>query len=241
MLRREGWYLPRMGSYDRDAIGIARRWLATRRRSRCVPRLLSALALVSLFACVLAACGRSGGQSDEVSRRGRGPSASGGRLASSGRLVVDKDRDYDGSPQTRYDADDYKILSYGRAASATTARQIVARLRRYYAAAALHDGRKACALMSAGAAQATIEIYGAGREPYAPRQRTCAAVATRLFEHFQRRMALDSATLAVRGIRLGPALGYALLSFRGQPDRHMLLYREAGAWKVDAALDDVLV
>jgi hypothetical protein len=188
-------------------------------------------------AVLLGACGRS----KQVVGASRHASPGSTPVTAKEATVADRDRDYDGNGRTRYDRDDYDILAFGRAANQNETKAITKLLKNYYAAAASHDGRMACSLMSTAAAEATIEIYGPDREPFGSHRKTCAAVTTSLFRHFHRQMTVDSATMWVRSIRLGPSLGYAILSFRSHPDRHMILYRESGSWRIDAALDSGLV
>jgi hypothetical protein len=198
--------------------------------TRLSPALLATASLALAFAAT--GCGSSKGAD------------TGARLSSvstiSGRIVEDKDHDYDGSPTDRYDEDDYYILAYGRAASAAEFSAVTTLLKHYYAAATADDGSEACALMSAVFAHAIIGDDGTGTNVPPGHVETCAQVATSLFKHDHRQLTIDNATLKVTGVRVGEKLGYALLSFKALPDRHILIYREAGVWKVDAALDDRL-
>lgn len=184
-------------------------------------RALGLLAATGSTATLVGACG-------EASRR-----VSAKPSTRSSVTTTDKDRDYDSRPNARYDSDDYRVLDYGREATQRERLAVVDRVRAYYAAAAREDGTAACAMLSKPSAEATILIYD--RE--APSGTTCATVAKALFRREHAQLAVDNATMEVESVRLGARLGYALLNFKSRRDRHMLLYREAGIWKVDAAVD----
>jgi len=184
--------------------------------------------------------GGCGGSRHRVDFARHDVTARSGQSSTSNVAIHDKDRDYDGDPKSRYDPDDYYILRYGRPATRAERHAVAGLVRRYYAYAANGDGRRACSLMSSVFSHAIVGDYGAQPVPSRGRE-TCAIVATRLFKHSRRRLKIDRSSLKIVGVRLGSQLGYALLSFKGMPDRHILLLREASRWKIDAALDDVLV
>lgn len=194
-------------------------------------RLSSAGMVVALVSLSVTACGG-----------GRPVTAPSGQSSDrSAALVVDKDRDYDGSPRNRYDPDDYKILAYGREADPAERETVTAMLTHYFRYAASTNGARACKLMSGPLKESVLELYGPQKDPSAPRQGTCVAVATYIFRQRRRHLQIEAATIVVKDVRLGEEFGYAILSFKGLPDRHMLLYREAGRWRLDEPFDERLV
>lgn len=204
-----------------------------------MPARRSSLALLAVSLCLCVGTSGCGDSGQPVA--GSHPSSGSASQLASKPFVNDKDRDHDGSPTSRYDADDYQILAYGRAATPTEQEAVVGLLKRYYAAAALGRGSKACALMSKPLTQAIVGVYGPNNDPTAPHSSRCAPIAAHLFGLYRARMKINAATLKVRYVRLGDSFGYAILSFEGRPDRHMLMYDEAGKWTIDEALDGGLV
>jgi hypothetical protein len=196
-----------------------------------------------LFAAAAFFTGTSGCGGSDRAAAGSSQAASTSSSASrrSTPLIHDKDRDFDGNPKAHYDADDYKILSYGHEATPVERLAVTSLVKRYYVVAARADGPKACALMSHPLTEAIVGIYGPTRDPTAPHSGKCAPIASHLFKLRRRQLKIDLATLVIKDVRLGHPLGYAILSFEGLPDRHMLLYEESGKWKIDEALDARLV
>jgi hypothetical protein len=161
------------------------------------------------------------------------------RVSAKGYLRGDYDIDDNGGGS---DYDDY-VRGYGREATAGE-KQIVARLvARYYAAAAAGNGAEACALLDARLARSADFAKVLPKE-YAPaggssvfEGKTCAEVASLLFEVDRPRLATEAASVQVTSLRVEGVHGIALLGFATTPERQIPVDREAGAWKIAGLLD----
>jgi hypothetical protein len=202
--------------------------------------------LLVLLAIVLlsmggAACGEGAGSASQVSS-----SASSGAPAvtSSIRGHVRGDDDADGDGYN-YE-DDHSVRDYGHAASAADVQAVTAAVKRYYAAAVAGDGATACSLVYSGLAKRSnfSEVvpgaYATASNSSVFRGKTCAQVASLLFELNHQRLTEDVATLEVTGVRVSGAHGLALLAFRRTPERQIAVEHEGGAWKIDGLLDEEL-
>lgn len=148
------------------------------------------------------------------------------------------DRDHDSSEQTAFDSDDGRSLSFGHAASPADRRTIAAVVKRYYAALAAQDGARTCALLLAVVAESVPEeIYGPSGLTSGM---TCTEVASELSAESHPQLVAEDHTLRVIGVRVRRRLASALLRFSGRSARHILLYREGGAWKIGTLGDEDL-
>lgn len=202
------------------------------------------LAIV-LLGLTVAACGAAGKGANATSRAGSNTRATrnAGRTRASSTAPgqsarkKDADSDYDNKSNGRHDSDDNAILRFGHTASPTERRMVAGIVKRYYAAGAEGDGATACSLIYSIFAEAIPEDYGQAPGPPGLRGKTCAAVLSKFFVQHHGRLAADSETLSVTGVRVEGNRGFALLSFRRMPDRHIVLHRERGHWKLSALLD----
>jgi len=153
----------------------------------------------------------------------------------------DLDGDADGPAKGRFDKDDHEILLYGHPGTRADVRAAAATLEHYYKAVAARDGAAACADIYALFAEAIVENYGRGSTQHVSSGTTCAAVLSTLLEREGGKLARETATLKVTGIRIMGNRGFALFGFRGLPYRNILMHRESGTWKVEDLTDAGLV
>jgi hypothetical protein len=152
---------------------------------------------------------------------------------------TDKDNDI-GAPSD--DTNNNYILDYAHAASTADKRAVTALIKRYYAAAAVGDGAKACSMMYVTFAEAVAEDYGQGSagDSYLRQGKTCPAVMALLFKHYHGQLAAELPILEVTRVRLDRHHGLAVLSFGTMPERQIPVRRERRAWKIGAVLDSEL-
>jgi hypothetical protein len=204
-------------------------------------RSLLAALTIALLSLGAVACGGAGKGGSSVSRASTtlasGSSASGISSTSTGQNIPprDYDEDRDGTPNSRYDSDDYAVLTFGHEASPAERQVVTALVKSFYAAAAAEDGAKACSLIYSLLAESIPETYGeVATGPPELRGKTCAVVMTKLFKRDHQELVVHNATLKVTGVRVEAKNGFVLLDFKGVPDRHVVLHRELGAWKIDS-------
>ncbi len=185
--------------------------------------------VATVFLCVgVSACGDSGKGSGSASRAssatGAGEASSGGGTSSAASSA--------GSPEGAN-----TIVDYGQPASAADEHAVAALVRRYYAAAAVDDGAKACALIYSIFKESIPEDYGQSPGPPGLRGKTCATVMTKLFKQRHSRRVSDLAALRVTGVRVRGRKGFALLALSTPGKRYISLEREHGTWRIDALVD----
>jgi hypothetical protein len=217
---------------------------------------LPVLFAATLLSLAPAACGRSGknvgGSASSVSNHGAAAVAAGPEgargVATTGagpggvpgaalpqiELKGDPDSDsdtYPGEPDN-----EHELL--GRPVRAGDARAVAALVRRYYAAAARGDGAAACRLIYAPTAEAIPAVYGGPGGPAYLRGKTCAAVLSKLFRHYHKRLSAEDTALRVVAVRVYLTRGSAQFGFGGKkPTRYIMVHRERGAWKMFMMLD----
>jgi hypothetical protein len=219
---------------------------------------MKTLLLLIVFAVVslgVLACGDASKGSGSTPN---GPADAAARTASQRGLLSDGDadnpRDIDGDGQdgsedsdddsktpesyTYHDHDDSAILGYGHPAGVADGRAVTAAVKRYYAAAAVHDGATACSLILLSIASSVPETYAqrAG-PPYLRGGKTCQAVMTKLFRHLHSRLA---GTIEVTGVRVNGDGAEALLGSTTMHASDVMLKREGGTWKFEALLGSTL-
>jgi hypothetical protein len=130
-----------------------------------------------------------------------------------------------------HDSDDGSVLTYGRAASPAETRAIAAIVMRYYAAAAVEDGAKACATMTKIDAATMVEDYGQGSAgpAYLSTGKSCQAVMSLIFKHAHSKL---TGAVHVTGARVNGGEAYALLGSTTMPAGFIIVRREAGRWKI---------
>lgn len=155
------------------------------------------------------------------------------RATYTGSSADDNDADFDddrGESTHGYrDADDASVLARGRAAGAAEAATLAGVAERYFAAAAARDGAAACALLIPSVASAVPEGYGRPPGPDYLRGGTCAAVMTRLFEHYHAKYAGAGRATSER---LVGAQAFVFVGSRTMPALYLTLEREGQAWRV---------
>jgi hypothetical protein len=204
---------------------------------------------VVLLGSGLAACGgagKGGGPASQVSpsATARGTATGATSSGQTPRAVLaappSGDTDHDSSEQTTFDSDDGHSLHFGHAAGPADRRTITAIVKRYYAALAAQDGVTACALLMAVVAESLPEaIYGPSALTHTS-GKTCAEVASALFAESHPQLVAEDRTLRVIGVRVRRRRASALLRFGARSARHILLYREGGAWKIGTLADEDL-
>jgi hypothetical protein len=151
----------------------------------------------------------------------------------------DRDGDNDSHSRGLYDSDDKSVAHFGRLARPAERAAITALVRRYYAAAARHDGTAACSMIYSLFVEAIPEDYGTSPPgPGYARGSTCPQVVTKAFTHFRERIAREVATLRVAQVRVHDLRAIALLSSAAPlPERTLEAIREGHTWRILAVFD----
>ena len=153
----------------------------------------------------------------------------------------DKDNDSDSSGKGRYDSDDGSVAEFGHKAPPSDRHAIVALVKSYYIAAVASNGAKACSLFFAPIAKTYPRDLAEGSErPYLRGLKTCAEVASKLFEQYHAQLSTYAATLTVTNVRLNGASGLVVLGFKTLPSHEVEVMREHGTWKMYTLLDTEL-
>lgn len=156
-------------------------------------------------------------------------------------VPTDRDGDHDSSGKSRFDSDDQRFDEFGHPASISARATIAALVRRFYAAADVEDGRKACSMLYSVFAEAAPEDYGTSPPgPGYAHGGTCAAVLTKVFTHFHEEIQAKLPKLKVAQVRVSQREGIALLSFGDLPERLIHVLREGRAWRIQALVDEEL-
>jgi hypothetical protein len=146
----------------------------------------------------------------------------------------DNDSDFDNDLKRQgggyYDGDDNGIRAIGHAAGSADLREVSALVKRYYAAAAVNDGRKACSMLTSTMVRGVPEDYGRGAGPdYLRGAKTCAAVMSRFFKHYHSQL---TGSFKLTGLRISGDQGFAQLGSKTMPASVIYVEREGGLWKV---------
>jgi hypothetical protein len=152
----------------------------------------------------------------------------------------DVDNDFDGKGHGLYDKDDGEFSDLGHAASGAQRSTIAALVVRYFALAAAEDGAAACPMVLPSLANGVPEEFGRSPSPPYMRGTTCAVVLSKLFRLNHRQVAVERATLKIADVRVDHDRGFALLRFKGLPNRFMPVTLVAGAWKMGGLLEEEL-
>lgn len=137
-----------------------------------------------------------------------------------------------------YDGDDGPVLDYGHTANAVDWQAITALVKRYFAAAAVEDGAKACSLLYFFVAESVADDYG-----HTPslRGRTCAEVMSKLFKQHHRELAIENATLKVITVKVEGDKALEVMQFATWlRARKIPVRRERSTWKILELLDGAL-
>lgn len=160
--------------------------------------------------------------------------ACGGASSSASTHTTQRDRDNDNDNND----DDAHILNYGSAPSAAESQELTSLVRRYYAAAAVENGAKACSMLYPLLAEMAAEEHA---EASVHGSRTCARAMTELFKQRHTVLTGESATLKFYRVRVKGDKALTLVSFAAIPEVRQLLERRVnGSWTIDALLDTIL-
>lgn len=160
-------------------------------------------------------------------------------MSTRGYLIFDGDKDSDDEPHQGFrpdDDDDRNLLAaYGGKASTAVTDAVAAVVKRYYAAAAAGNGTTVCALLystlAAGLGEDSSQTEGQSNG-------SCAASADRLIAQQDRQLSADDVpTMTVIEVHSKGDFALALVGFKAQPEREILLQREGNSWKLAALLD----
>jgi hypothetical protein len=198
---------------------------------------LLAVALLGMWAGACGGLHKGTAASPKVSASNVGTAASSGTARTS--ATASGDYDNDDGRRSGVDDDAITIRSYGYAAGPAERFLIVALVRRYFAAAAVDDGARACRMIDKGLAKAVPLDYGKLGPSYLHGGKTCAAVLARLFKHDRRRLVAEARQLKVTGVRLEGGEGFVLLGFgKGTPERQIAIeHGGSGGWKIEVLED----
>jgi hypothetical protein len=187
---------------------------------------LASVAAIGLAGVCMLACGEAGS----------------GSASPEGYLIGDYDVDDHGGS----DYDDGKIRTYGREASSGERHAVAGLVKLYYAAAATNDGVHACSLVDSRLAKSSnfAKVVPEGYEPAAGstvfRGKSCAQVASLLFELTHQQLVSAAATVRVTGLRVDGTHGLAILIFTKTPESEIPVEHEHGAWKIGGFLGSPL-
>jgi hypothetical protein len=160
---------------------------------------------------------------------------------------------YAGVPRYPYDDDadndgnaDENIPTFGHEASTADRREMVATLKRYYAIAARREGSHACALFTSGFRRTVPVDYGR-YGPSFEHGSTCAAVMSKVLDHYHRELLTEARRMKVIDARLEGEKGYVVVRPHSPCVRDMcvldtpelliaklFMQREGGSWKVES-------
>jgi hypothetical protein len=217
-------------------------------------RLLTSIAIMSL-GLLTAGCGQATTTTTQeghsrTARPANGPSsptttdvshseAAVPRYAGVSRWPYDDDADNDHN-------DDENIPTFGHEPSGPERRAMVATLRRYYAAVVKRDGAQACAMFAKVFRKAVPIEYGRYGAPF-EHGSTCAAVMSKVFDHYHRELLIQARRMKVIDARLEGEKGYVVVRPHSPCVREMcvlntrelliaklLMQREGGSWRVEA-------
>lgn len=180
-------------------------------------RLAVTVALVTVFAATVAACGSSRTSSSSTTAAAR---------------VRDRDNDFDNND------DDAHVLDYGHAATGAERRELEALVTGYYKASAAANGSMACRLLMPFVAESVVEEFSheTGLSGH-----TCATVMSKLLAQRHKLLEGESSTLKFVAIRLGEGRALDVLSFAVLPEvRQITARRDGSHWKILNLRDRIL-
>jgi len=222
---------------------------STNERAEIGPlRAATTLTLLVLIASGLASCGGSntGGSSHAVSAA---PASAAARRVTNAEAsssvpldtTVDADKDNDVTAGSLDDTNNHSAMTFGREASHSERRAIVALIKRYYATALAEDGARGCSMVYSTLAEAAVEDDAQAPGPqYERGAKTCAEVLRRMYVHEHAQIAAQVPKLEVTHIRLVEHHGVAFLRFGALPEREISIAREGHIWKMDTIYDQEL-
>lgn len=142
--------------------------------------------------------------------------------------------------------EDENIPTFGQEPSRADRRAMVTTLKRYYAVAVRREGARACSLFTAGFRKSVPIDYGRFG-PSFERGSTCAAVMSKVLDHYHRELLIEARKMKVIDARLEGERGYVVVRphspcFRDTcvlNTRELLIaklpmQREGGSWRVES-------
>jgi hypothetical protein len=212
------------------------------RRVEILPAIVVAAALAGSGAagCSSAGGGRHGQIASTQARRTAAKALVAGAAAGDTHYIGDHDDD--DFKHSELDPDDPQVRAYGHAARAVDRLQISAVLMRYFDAAGAGDGALACSLLTRRVAASELaapvsSAYVPPPNPSSLRGKSCADVASQIFDENHAELAAEIPSVRVTAVRVSGSQGLAILGFNALPEHWIAVARERGAWKVDALLD----
>jgi hypothetical protein len=198
--------------------------------------------LATVVAIMVGLCAGGCGNAIEAGTSGRGAAANGSPSLPAGDYVTgDHDND-DSNDNGGEDPDDVNTRTYGTLGSAADTGAAEKVVKRYYGAIAAGDGKTACLLMDARLAKARDYTEVVPHE-YAPspgssvfKNKSCAQVASVVYEPTHTQLVADVATVKVAQLRVEGIRALAILIYTTTPESEIPLTREYGVWKIDAFL-----
>lgn len=150
--------------------------------------------------------------------------------------------DYDDDDNGGNDPDDVKTRTYGHPSTATERRAAELVIKRYYMAAAEDNGTTACRLMDPRLAK-NRDYTKVVPPEYIPtlgslvfQNKSCAQVASLVFEPTNQQLMADAATVKLIELRVDKTYALAILIYKTDPESEIPLKRERNTWKIDAFL-----
>jgi hypothetical protein len=201
------------------------------------PRLRSLLACASIALPVIgiSTCGGS-----RHAENGGGMAKSASRSPTAAELSKhDDDGDLDTFGAGPYDNDrDAAVPTFGPAAGTADRRAIVSLIRRYYEAAVIGDGARACSMLDPLVIETVLEEHRRGKGPGWLQGSTCKQVMSKLFAQRHHELAEDVASFRVSVVQLHGRRGLVLLPFAVTREVEVIMRRDQGVWKMDVPLDN---
>jgi hypothetical protein len=150
-----------------------------------------------------------------------------------------KDRDGDIDAESAghyYDRDDGSVRKFGRPATPSERRPIVALAKRYYSAAASDDGARICAMIYRPLARSYVETVGEHGPRFVRGLKSCSQILSRFFGGASQSVAFDL-RLGITQVRVARGIGLVVLGNKPFPIRVLEVVREHGKWFLYGSLD----
>jgi hypothetical protein len=126
-----------------------------------------------------------------------------------------------------HDEDDMTAVVVGHSASTADTRAIAALVKRYYAAAAAGDGKRACSMMLPRLVRTIPVEYGKFGASYMRGASTCSALEARLFAHLRARI---TSAIRVTEVRVSNSNAWAFFGSKTTPPEVVSLARNGASW-----------
>jgi hypothetical protein len=130
-----------------------------------------------------------------------------------------------------------RARTYGHEAPAGEGLAVTSLLERCFRAEVAHDDATAFVVIDPGLTKTAPKSYGQLGPSYLHGATTCAAVMSRLFEHYRHELAAKRHGLKVPSLRVEGKEGFAMLDFPGMLERQIAVEHRDGSWHVETLLD----